>query len=68
MVNVIWSEFAIEDLQLIHEYISNDSKVYADRFVGKIINRVDQLQHFSKSVQKSAEKKNAGMHTNAYQR
>ena len=49
MVRLIWTEIAIEDLQLIHEYISNDSKVYADRFIGKIINRIDQLENFPKS-------------------
>ena len=49
MVNLIWTEIAIEDLRLIHEYISIDSKVYADRFIGKIINRVDQLESFPKS-------------------
>ncbi len=29
MVKLIWSDFAIDDLKSIHEYISNDSKVYA---------------------------------------
>ena len=29
MVKLIWTEFAIEDLELIHEYISKHSKVYA---------------------------------------
>jgi hypothetical protein len=37
MVNIIWTEYAIEDLRLIHEYISKDSKRYADRLVEKII-------------------------------
>ena len=49
MVKIIWTEIAIEDLRLIHEYISYDSKLYADRFIEKIINRVDQLENFSKS-------------------
>ena len=49
MVNIIWTEYAIEDLRLIHEYISKDSKRYADRLVEKIIERVDQLQNFNKS-------------------
>ena len=49
MVKLIWTEIAIEDLRLIHEYISKDSKLYADRFIEKIINRVDQLEHFPKS-------------------
>ena len=49
MVTVIWTEIAMEDLQLIHEYISKDSKLYADRFVEKLIKRVDQLENFPKS-------------------
>jgi toxin ParE1/3/4 len=44
MVKIIWTEFAIEDLKLIHEYISKDSKVYGDRFIQKMISRVDQLE------------------------
>ena len=49
MVKLIWTEYAIEDLRLIHEYISKDSKRYADRFVEKLMERVDQLESFSKS-------------------
>ena len=49
MVKVIWTEFALEDLRLIHEYISADSKRYADRFIEKLITRVDQLENFPKS-------------------
>jgi len=49
MAKLIWSELALEDLQSIHEYISKDSKRYADRFIEKIINRVDQLESFPKS-------------------
>ena len=49
MVKVIWTEFALEDLKAIHEYISQDSKAYADKFIEKLINRVDQLENFAKS-------------------
>ena len=49
MVNVIWTELAIEDLKSIHDYISLDSKVYADRFVEKIFSRVDQLKSHPQS-------------------
>ena len=49
MVAIIWTEYALEDLKLIHEYISKDSKVYADRQVEKIIKRVDQVSNFPKS-------------------
>ena len=49
MVKLVWTEIAIEDLRSIHEYISKDSKLYADRFIEKIINRIDQLENFPKS-------------------
>jgi len=49
MVKVIWTDFAIEDLKSIHEFISKDSNRYADRFIEKLINRVDQLENFPKS-------------------
>ena len=44
MVKIVWTDLAMEDLKSIHEYISKDSKLYADRFVTKLINRVDQLK------------------------
>jgi toxin ParE1/3/4 len=44
MVKIIWTEFALEDLRLIHDYISKDSKVYADRYIDKLISRIDQLE------------------------
>jgi toxin ParE1/3/4 len=49
MVEIIWTELAIEDLESIHAYISKDSKVYANRQVDKIIKRVDQIGNFPKS-------------------
>jgi len=49
MVKVIWTEFAIDDLKSIHAFISKDSKSYADKFIGKIISKVDQLEKFPKS-------------------
>lgn len=49
MVKVIWTDFAIEDLRSIHDYISQDSKTYADRFVEKLISRVDQLEYLPNS-------------------
>ena len=39
MVKLVWTEIAIEDLRLTHEYISKDSKLYADRFIEKLIER-----------------------------
>jgi addiction module RelE/StbE family toxin len=49
MVKVVWTDLALEDLKSIHEYISKDSKFYADRFVTKLINRVDQLENHPQS-------------------
>lgn len=49
MVEIVWTELAVEDLRSIHEYISKDSKVYAERVVDKIISRVEQLENFPKS-------------------
>ena len=49
MVKVIWTDFAIEDLKSIHEFISKDSKTYANKFIEKIINKVDQLEEFPNS-------------------
>ena len=49
MVKIIWTEFALEDLRSIHSYISQDSKYYADRFVEKLISRIDQLEEYPQS-------------------
>ena len=49
MVKIVWTNFAVEDLNSIHSYIAADSKVYADRFIEKIISRVDQLETFPNS-------------------
>ena len=49
MVKVVWTNLAIEDLQSIHKYISKDSKFYADRFVDKLVSKVDQLENYPRS-------------------
>ena len=46
MAKVSWTRRSINDLKLIHEFISLDSKFYADRFINKIVSRVDQLIEF----------------------
>ncbi len=43
MVNINWTDFAVQDLQDIYAYIAKDSKYYADRYIDKLIERVDQL-------------------------
>jgi len=49
MAKIIWSELALEDLKNIHDYISKDSLIYANRVIEKIILRIEQLESFPKS-------------------
>jgi addiction module RelE/StbE family toxin len=49
MAKIIWSELALEDLKNIHEYISKDSLIYANRVIKKIILRIEQLEKFPRS-------------------
>lgn len=49
MVKIIWTGFAIEDLRSIHAYISQESKYYADKFIEKLISRIDQLAEYPQS-------------------
>lgn len=46
MVKIIWTSLAVSDLKIVHDYISAESKVYADRMVEKIIARVSILNNF----------------------
>jgi plasmid stabilization system protein ParE len=50
MVNIIWSELALEDLSSIYAFISIDSSFYAGRLIDRIIERTDQLIDFPNSV------------------
>jgi addiction module RelE/StbE family toxin len=49
MAEVTWTRSALHDLKEIHEYISRDSKFYADRYINLLIKRVDQLINFPMS-------------------
>lgn len=49
MAQIIWTKKAIKDLKQIDEIISMDSKFYAERFINKLIFRVDQLIEFPES-------------------
>ncbi|HEY9044571.1 MAG TPA: type II toxin-antitoxin system RelE/ParE family toxin [Ohtaekwangia sp.] len=44
MVKIVWTDAAITDLKSIHSYIARDSKTHADRFINKLISKVDQLE------------------------
>ncbi len=43
MAEIIWTPFALEDLQSIHDYIAQDSRYYAKRFIDKLVDKVDVL-------------------------
>lgn len=45
MAKVIWSNLALDDLRTIHEYVSQDSPLYAERLIDRIIARVDMLEN-----------------------
>jgi len=49
MVTINWTELAVQDLRDIHDYIAKDSKFYADRYIDKLIDWVDQLESQPKS-------------------
>jgi len=49
MVEIFWSDLAVNDLKSIHSFIQVDSKFYSDRQIQKIIKRVDQLVNFPES-------------------
>jgi len=46
MAKVIWSPSAIEDIKLIHEYISRDSVNQANNFIDNIIAIAEKLVQF----------------------
>ena len=49
MVKIVWTHLAINDMKNIHEYISVESKVYADRMIEKFLSRVAILNIFSEA-------------------
>ncbi len=61
MVKISWTKKSIDDLKSIHNYISLDSTVYANRFIEKIISRVDQLENFPESGRIVPEKEEASI-------
>jgi plasmid stabilization system protein ParE len=46
MAEISWTKKARVDLQVIHEFISEDSVFYANRFILKLISLVDVLENF----------------------
>jgi len=49
MVKIVWTPLAISDLKNIHDYISTESPVYANRMIEKFIERVGLLYSFPES-------------------
>ncbi|MDO8930625.1 MAG: type II toxin-antitoxin system RelE/ParE family toxin [Bacteroidota bacterium] len=49
MVKIIWTQLALADLKNIHDYISTESPVYANRMIEKLIARVTLLNSFPES-------------------
>ena len=45
-MKIYWTDNAIQDLSEIKAYISNDSEFYANRFIEKLINGVENLSIF----------------------
>lgn len=48
-MKIIWTSLAVSDLRIIHNYISAESKVYADRMIERIIAKVTVLNNFPES-------------------
>lgn len=44
MAKITWSNLALEDLRAIHDYVAQDSAMYAERLIDRIIERVDVLE------------------------
>lgn len=48
-MKVLWTETAIKQLQAIHDYIAQNSVVYATQFVERITRRSEQIAEFPNS-------------------
>jgi len=46
MAKVVWTGPALDDLNDIVEYISRDSKVYAERFATRVLEAARRLEDF----------------------
>ncbi len=44
MAPIRWTKKSLKDLKAINDYIARDSTFYAERFINKLIQRVDQLE------------------------
>lgn len=51
MVEIIWTPFALEDLQSVYDHIAQDSPTYASRYIDKLVDSVDILLNIPKQVE-----------------
>ncbi len=58
MVEIIFSDFAIEDINSVAEYIALDSPLYASNFVDGVFERIYQLEEFPDSGKTTPESEN----------
>lgn len=62
MEQISWTKRSLKDLKAIYDYISLDSTFYANRFISKLVTRVDQLIEFSESGRIVPEKNDPEIH------
>jgi toxin ParE1/3/4 len=55
MVQIVWSNTAVQDLRAIHKFIASDSENYAKIFIQSIVKSVKRLEIFPESGRKSKE-------------
>ena len=55
MVKIKWTEKASKHLQIIYEYISADSRIYAKRYVKSLIASTDKLKRMPECGRKVPE-------------
>lgn len=45
-MRIDWSQRSIADLQALHDYIAHDSRLYAERFVAKLVRATEPLADY----------------------
>jgi addiction module RelE/StbE family toxin len=53
---IVWTDSSLVDLQLIHDFISNDAETYAPVFISELMEKVDSLPDFPEIGRKVPEK------------
>ena len=49
MVNISWSQLALDDLKNIHAYIALDWQYYATNFIEKLVKKIKLLEKYPSS-------------------